>query len=143
VSTEGVEMKRIVVGYDGSEHAKRALERATEIAKTRGARLAVASAAPVSLFLRGAASPVDPVEAEEREKALAEARAYLADKGVEVDFVEGHGDPADVIVQEAEEGGADLVVVGTRGLSAGQRWLLGSVSTKVVQHAPCDVLVVR
>ena len=109
-------MKRIVVGYDSSEHAKRALERATDIAKMRGARLAVVSAAPVSLFLRGAASPVDPVEAEEREKALAEARAYLADKGVEVDFVEGHGDPADVIVQEAEERGGDLVVVGTRGL---------------------------
>jgi nucleotide-binding universal stress UspA family protein len=136
-------MERIVVGYDGSEHARRALERATDIAKLRGARLAVVSAAPVSLLLRGGAAAVEPVVAEERAAALEAARGYLADKGVEADFVEGHGDPADVLVQEAEERGGDLIVVGTRGLSTGQRWLLGSVSTKIVHHAPCDVLVVR
>ena len=58
-------------------------------------------------------------------------------------FVEGHGNPADVIVQEAEESGADLIVVGTRGLGATRRAFMGSVSTNVVHHAPCDVLVVR
>jgi nucleotide-binding universal stress UspA family protein len=58
-------------------------------------------------------------------------------------YIEGHGSPADVIVDEAEDNGADLIVVGTRGLHAGRRLLLGSVSTKVVHHAPCDVLVVR
>jgi nucleotide-binding universal stress UspA family protein len=50
-----------------------------------------------------------------------------------------------VLVQEAEESGADLIVVGTRGLSATRRALrlMGSVSTNVIHHAPCDVLVVR
>ena len=48
-----------------------------------------------------------------------------------------------MIVQEAEESGADLIVVGTRGLNAAKRLVLGSVSTNVVHHAPCDVLVVH
>jgi nucleotide-binding universal stress UspA family protein len=48
-----------------------------------------------------------------------------------------------VIVQEAEDSGADLIIVGTRGHNAAQRVLMGSVSTNVVHHAKCDVLVVR
>ena len=48
-----------------------------------------------------------------------------------------------MLVQQAREAGADLIAVGTRGLNAAQRALLGSVSTKVVHHAECDVLVVR
>lgn len=139
-------MKRIVVGFDGSEHGRRALERAADIAKLRGARLAVVSSAQLSRLMRdpsGSVSALDPAELEERETALAEAKSFVAEQGIEADFVEGKGDPADVLVQEAEDSGADLIVVGTRGLGAPQRWLLGSVSTKVVHHAPCDVLVVR
>jgi nucleotide-binding universal stress UspA family protein len=58
-------------------------------------------------------------------------------------YVEGVGSPTDVIVQEAEESGADLIVVGTRALNAPKRLLLGSVSINAVPHAPCDVLVAR
>jgi nucleotide-binding universal stress UspA family protein len=139
-------MKRIVVGFDGSEHGRRAIERAVEIAKGYGASLAVVSSANISTLSRdpaGGAAPVDPADAEARTKALDTARGMLENAGIVVDFVEGHGDPADVMVQEAEESGAELIVVGTRGLNAAQRLLLGSVSTKVVHHAPCDVLVVR
>jgi nucleotide-binding universal stress UspA family protein len=139
-------MKRIVVGFDGSEHGRRALERAADIAKMRGARLAVVSSAQLSRLVRdpsGAVRPLDPAELEERESALEAAKSLVAEQGLEADFIEGTGDPADVLVQEAEESGADLIVVGTRGLNVAQRWLLGSVSTKVVHHAPCDVLVVR
>ena len=139
-------MDRIVVGFDGSEHSQRALERAVMIAKATGASVAVVSSAKVSQLMRdpgGGMSPVDTAEAEERAKALAMARSLMSDKDVSADFVEGHGDPADVLVQEAAESGAGLIVVGTRGLNVAQRVLLGSVSTKVVHHAPCDVLVVR
>jgi nucleotide-binding universal stress UspA family protein len=139
-------MKRIVVGFDASEHSQRALERAADLAASSGAELAVVCAAGVSSLMRdpgGGASPVDPADAEARTKALAQARAYLDGRGMPAAYVEGHGSPADVIVQEAEEGGGDLIVVGTRGLHAGKRFLVGSVSTKVVHHAPCDVLVVR
>jgi nucleotide-binding universal stress UspA family protein len=137
-------MERIVVGFDGSEHARKALARAADIAN--GATVAVVSAANVQRLLRDPAqgvSPEDPAEAEARTKALAEAREYLEGRGIKGVYVEGHGNPADVIVQEAEESGADLIVVGTRGLNAAQRLFMGSVSTNVVHHAPCDVLVVR
>ena len=134
-------MQKIVVGFDGSEHGRRALERATALAKT-GASLTIVSAAPVTVLVRGG-SAINPVDAEERDHALAEAKSIIAGAGVEATFVEGSGDPADIIVQEAEDVGADLIIVGTRGLNVAKRWLLGSISTKVVQHAPCDVLVVR
>ncbi len=139
-------MERIVVGYDGSEHGQRALERAAMIAQASGARLSIVSSAKISTLVRdpgGGAAPVDPAEAEAREKALAAAREYMASQGMAADFVEGHGNPADVLLQEAEATSADLIVVGTRGLNAAQRLLLGSVSTNVLHHAPCDVLVVR
>ena len=137
-------MERIVVGFDGSEHARKALARAAEIAN--GATIAVVSAAAPARLLRdpaGGVSPEDPADVEARTEALAEARKYLEEKGITGQYVTGHGNPADVIVQEAEESGADLIIVGTRGLNAAQRVLLGSVSTNVVHHATVDVLVVR
>lgn len=134
-------MERIVVGFDGSEHARKALERAADLAD--GASLAVVCAADVTRPLAGTTSPTDPGDAEERAAAIAEARSFLEGRGLEATYVEGHGNPADVIVQEAEDSGADLIVVGTRGLNAAKRLVLGSVSTTVVHHAPCDVLVVR
>src|SRR5438128_9261196 len=137
-------MKRIVVGFDGSEHSRKALERAADLAD--GATLAVVCAADVARLVRdpsGGVSPVDPADAEARTRALAEARRYLEGRGLEGVFIEGTGHPADVIVQEAEESGADLIVIGTRGLNAAKRLVLGSVGTTIVHHAPCDVLVVR
>jgi nucleotide-binding universal stress UspA family protein len=135
-------MERIVVGFDGSDHARKALARAADIAD--GATIAVVSSAHPRSFYRGAGlSPEDPADAEARSQALAEAREYLGGRGANGVFIEGHGNPADVIVQEAEESKADLIVVGVRGLGAARRIALGSVSTNVVHHAPCDVLVVR
>lgn len=137
-------MERIVVGFDGSEHAHKALERAAEIAN--GATIAVVAAANVSGYLRdpaGGVSPVDPADAEARSKALAEARQFLESKGINGVYIEGHGRAADVIVEEAKESGADLIIVGTRGLGAARQLFMGSVSTNVVHHATCDVLVVR
>jgi nucleotide-binding universal stress UspA family protein len=134
-------MDRIVVGFDGSEHSRKALERAVEIAN--GATVAVVSAVHVEGFLGGGISPIDPAEAEARTRALAQAREYLEGRGVNGVFIEGNGNPADVLVEEAQDSGADVIVVGTRGRNAAKRVVLGSVSTNVVHHAPCDVLVVR
>ena len=137
-------MKRIVVGFDGSEHSHKALERAADFAN--GATVAVVCSADVSRLIRdpaGGVSPIDPADAEARSAALAEAQKYLEGRGIEGVYVEGVGHPADVLVQEAGESGADLIVVGNRGLNAAKRLVMGSVSTNVVHHAPCDVLVVR
>lgn len=69
--------------------------------------------------------------------------AFLQQRGVKAHAVERQGDPATKIIEQAESDGADLIVIGTRGLIAAKRWLLGSVSTQVTHHAPCDVLVVK
>jgi nucleotide-binding universal stress UspA family protein len=135
-------MKTIVVGYDGSESAKRALERAIELCGSNASTLEVLAAERLTLQGKGSISPVDPIDAETCRQALAEAGSVVRDAGLTSKLVEGRGDPAKVLVKHAEEVGADLIVVGTRGHGPA-RSLLGSVSTGVVHHAPCDVLVVR
>jgi nucleotide-binding universal stress UspA family protein len=135
---------KIVVGYDGSPHARRALERAATVAPG-GAEVIVVAAAPLLPKAgRGPGpAPLDPEDVLARERALEEARDFLAGKSLQVRTVEGVGDPAETIVAEARDSRADLIVVGTRGLNLAERILLGSVSSKVVHHSPCDVLVVR
>ena len=134
-------MKRIVVGYDGSEHARRALEEAANLAGD--AAVTVISAVDVS-GAGGHGNPgADPEETTERSKELSEARAFLEGKGIKVDTSESYGDPADSLIDAARDSDADLIIVGTRDLNAVKEILLGSVSTKVVHHAPCSVLVAR
>lgn len=137
-------MDNIVVAFDGSDHSRRALERAAQLAG-KGAGVTVVSAVNVRPHAgRGPGHPpVDPEEAAERRQELEEAESFLATAGLEVRAVAGVGDPADTIVDEARDWGADLIVLGTRGLGGAQRLVLGSVSTKVLHQAPCDVLVVR
>jgi nucleotide-binding universal stress UspA family protein len=137
-------VKTILVGYDGSEHSDRALDRAIELLD-EGGELVVVAAAEVLTRAGGFAGTrdVDPGDAEEAQGALDQAQAKVQQKGISARTIEAHGDPADMVVQQAAEVGAELIVVGTRGLNAAQRALLGSVSTKVVHHAECDVLVVR
>jgi|Tabmets5t2r1_1033131.scaffolds.fasta_scaffold05466_2 nucleotide-binding universal stress UspA family protein len=132
---------KIVVGYDGSDGAKRALDRAITLAGDDG-RITVVAAAETQVRpgITGGAR-LDPSEIERRRKELEEAKALLTERGVDAETIEGQGDPGDVILNCA--GDADLVVVGSRGLNPFQRLLLGSVSTKVVHRAECDVLVVR
>lgn len=138
-------MEKIVVAYDGSDHADRALDRAAELASS-GAELVVVSAAEHSTLSADPAlgmSTADPIDAEWARENLDRARTRLGAAGVSVRTVEARGDPADAVVRQAEDEDADLIVVGTRGLNVAQRALLGSVSTRIVHHAGCDVLVVR
>ncbi len=132
-------MHRILVGFDGSPAARRALERAAEL--VNGGELIVLSGADV-YAAPGPASP-DVGAAEARKRILAEARELLAGKGLEPQLREATGEPAHAIIEEAKQSGVDLIVVGTRGLNQAQRLMLGSVSTRVIHEAPCDVLVVR
>ena len=132
---------RIIVGYDGSEAAKRALQRAADLAK-EGDRIAVVASAEAhaSSGPTGGAHR-DPSEYEQRRSALEEAQQFVSGLGLEAELIEAQGDPGTAIVEAASE--TDLIVVGSRGLNPIQRILLGSVSSKVVHRAPCDVLVVR
>ena len=132
---------KIVVGYDGSDAAKRALDRAITLAGDDGSITVVAAAETHARSGITQGAHLDPSEIERRRKDLEEAKALLAERGVDGETLEAQGDPGDVIVNNAKD--ADLVVVGSRGLNPLQRLLLGSVSSKVVHRAECDVLVVR
>jgi nucleotide-binding universal stress UspA family protein len=132
----------IVVGYDGSEAAERALLRAADEAGERDAVVIVTSTSQV--YSAGpAAEPLlepsaDPSQLLAAAKATVAARTSLAD----VVTVAREGDPAEELLEVARAASADLVVVGRRGKDFVARTLLGSVATRVVEQAPCDVLVV-
>jgi nucleotide-binding universal stress UspA family protein len=133
---------KILVAYDGSDGAKRALDQAAELAHN-GASVSVLSVAELLPQFGRAAPMLVPEEDEERKQELREAKAALAGKGIDASIVERKGDAATMIIGEAEHENAEVIVMGTRGLNSAQRWLLGSVSSKVVEHAPCNVMIVR
>ena len=134
-------MKHILVGFDGSENAHRALEEALEFARADTQITVVGAAqdpAPPGRVL-----PPGAEDLEERRHELEDARRHLAELGRDADVVAVSGAPADVLVGEAEKRGADLIVVGRRGLSGSERLVMGSVSSKVARLARCSVLIAR
>ena len=143
--------RTIVVGTDGSETATEAVRQAVTLARAVGARVEVVSAyEPVPpQRLRAEAAQVPPdlqwrVEPRAHvDTTLGEAAEVAAEAGVEVQTHPRQGDPADAILDVAEEHEADLVVVGNKGMTGAKRFLLGSVPNKVSHHAPCSVLIIR
>ncbi|MEK6229532.1 MAG: universal stress protein [Actinomycetota bacterium] len=140
-------MRSIVVGTDGSPSAEAALSRAVEVAKGTGARVHVVTAYPdvrssrETITSSARAEPIDLREV--AEGVLARAARKMEGEGVEVETHAREGEPAPVIIDLAQEQDADLIVVGARGLTGLERFLLGSVSSKLSHHAPTSVMVVR
>ncbi len=141
----------IVVGTDGSETAGEAVRQAITLAKPLGAKLQIVSAyEPVSdtrlreeaqqtpQDLQWMVNPREDVEA-----TLREAAEVASEAGVTAETFARQGDPADAILDVAEENGSDLIVVGNKGMTGAKRFLLGSVPNKVSHHAPCSVLIIR
>jgi nucleotide-binding universal stress UspA family protein len=141
----------IVVGTDGSETAREAVRQAVDLAARVGAKLEIVSAyEPVPegrLRDEARQAPRDlqwEVNArEEVDVMLAEAADAARAGGVEARTYARQGDPADAILDVAEERGADLIVVGNKGMTGARRFLLGSVPNRVSHHAPCSVLIIR
>ena len=79
----------------------------------------------------------------EAKSSMKKVTDELATKGVKAEVVIKDGHPAEMIIDTAKEIGADLVVVGSHGRHGAKRFFLGSVSAKVVEHAPCHVLVIK
>jgi nucleotide-binding universal stress UspA family protein len=137
-------MKTILVAYDDSEPSKRALQRAAELAEAFGSRVLVTSIAPlVHSTPRSAASVERGESVAVHEREVGHAQAMLSERGIDAEAVTAFGDPASSIARLAEERGADLVVIGTRGVGPIQRLLGQSVSQSVSRRVRCDLLIVH
>jgi len=137
-------MQTIVVAYDETAPARRALTRAAELAKAFDANVVVTSVAPLLHSSPRAITQVDPTDSPaDHDAELAGARAYLEEQGIAPELVPAVGDPASAIVRLAEERAADLIVVGTREPGLIDRILRHSVSQDVARHARRDVLIVH
>lgn len=142
---------RIVVGTDGSETAKEAVTTAIELAKLSKASLDVVSAYEPIPQQRlkeegeGISGDVSHVvnPREDVQFILDKAAAEAKKAKVDVSTHPREGDPADAILDVAEENDADLVMVGNKGMTGAKRFLLGSVPNKISHHSPCDVWIVR
>jgi nucleotide-binding universal stress UspA family protein len=133
-------MRTIVVGVDGSDHARRALRWAIDEAKLRGATLHLVHSwrfpPPVPLPDGGLA----PADIEGVAQAVLDDASALVPDGVAIRREIAADHPAHSLVRASE--GADLLVVGARGLGGFKGLLLGSVSEQVVHHARCPVVIV-
>ncbi len=143
--------KSIVVGTDGSETAGKAVLAAVDLAKAVGAEIELVSAyEPVSNQRLRAEARQAPEDLqwtvnprEDVDATLREAAERVEEAGVTVRVYPREGDPADAILDVAEERGAELIVVGNKGMTGAKRFLLGSVPNRVSHHAPCSVLIIR
>lgn len=139
--------RSIVVGTDGSQQAERALDEAVSIAARDGAKLHIVTAFPDPALIReritsgATAAPVNLSQV--ADSVLNRAAERASEQGVEAEVSASEADPAEAILDLAAKVDADLIVVGSRGLSGIQRFLMGSVSAKVSEHAGCSVLIVR
>ncbi|MGZ4139556.1 MAG: universal stress protein [Actinomycetota bacterium] len=116
--------KKILIATDGSSTAAHAVEVGVDVARTLGADTILLHVGDQS---RG-------------EKVLAEAAKAVGGKA---QMITVEGDPADKILEAAENHGVDLIVVGNKGMTGAKRFLLGSVPNQVSHHAPCNVLIVK
>ena len=140
-----------MAGTDGSETATQAMRQAVDLARAVGAEMELVSAyEPVPaqrLRDERREAPEDlqwTISPREDVDTTLEAAASLArDAGVNARTYARQGDPADAILDVAEEREADLIVVGNKGMTGAKRFLLGSVPNKISHHAPCSVLIIR
>jgi nucleotide-binding universal stress UspA family protein len=143
---------RIVVGTDGSDTAAEAVDQAIDLARLTGATMGIVSAyAPVPkrrIQDEQEGAPADIAHEigprEDVNLVLDAAAAKARAAGIaEVTIHPIEADPADAILNVAEEVKADLIVVGNKGMTGARRYLLGSVPNNVSHHAPCSVIIVR
>ncbi|MBV8296433.1 MAG: universal stress protein [Acidimicrobiia bacterium] len=150
MATKAAAPTNIVVGTDGSDTACRALDRAAALAAALDAKLhvvsayaerpgGVPSASVASLdagWSAGAKSGAEKVVAEAEERARAAGVTHLTGEAV-------GGDPAEALLRAASERGADLLVVGSKGMQSTARFLLGPIANKVSRRVECDLLIVE
>jgi nucleotide-binding universal stress UspA family protein len=136
---------KVLVATDGSEHSLKAVQRGLELAEKQGAQVTLMS---VAYYVQGNFDGMpmniqDKLEDEARE-ALKKGKALFDAKNIPVETVLAAGlVPANLIIQKAQDGKYDRIVIGSTGQNALERIFMGSTASKVVAHAPCEVTVVR
>jgi nucleotide-binding universal stress UspA family protein len=136
--------QRILIGFDGSPQAEKAVETALSLARYMDS----------TVVIFAVARPPEPATRVEVSAVLDNAREHFeADfkrivkgaqaEGIEIETEIAVGHPAEHIIHKAEAAKADLIIIGTRGTSTFKKWMLGSTSERVLRYAHCPVLVVR
>jgi nucleotide-binding universal stress UspA family protein len=139
-------MQKILVAHDGSKSSDKALKKAVELATHMNASLTVLSVVP-ELYL----TELSDVErnrifealSKETGDAMEKIRKSLSGKSMEVKTLVRQGDPAEKILETAQKMKVDLIVTGSHGRHGTKKFLLGSVSSKIVDYSKCPVLVVK
>jgi nucleotide-binding universal stress UspA family protein len=140
--------KRILVGYDGSENAKGALARAIALSTEQDSAIRIVVVVTTALTIYGPTAPYllpgFPEQIiKEGKKSLGEALNTAKDAGRKVSGSVEDGHPAEIILRLSESEDIDLIVLGRRGISGVERFLMGGVSSSVINHSKCDVLIVK
>jgi nucleotide-binding universal stress UspA family protein len=134
----------IIVGTDGSETATQAVQEAVRLAAALGQPLHVVTAYKPLAHATGGVPGEFTIQADSAAQAvLDDARSRARIGGVEAEAHSRTGDPAEVILDLADELDAGLIVVGNKGIDSVKRFVLGNVPSKVVHHAPCSTYVVH
>jgi nucleotide-binding universal stress UspA family protein len=144
---------QFLVPIDFSEHSKKTVESATQLAVLTGARITLLHVFQVpnypAAFYQGLYTEHEQVKIQvdllkrEANAQLALVIELIVDRGVEAQPLLRIGNPYDEIVNAAKEIRADLIVIGSHGHAGLERFLVGSTAERVVQYAPCPVLVVK
>jgi len=153
-------MKRILVAVDGSESAQKAAQKAAELAEDLEAEVTLihvyteTAQIPVNQFnevasylsaetMESIMEQQEDTIKDKRQKILDNDAQFFKEKGMEVEKILLHGDPADEVCEYAAENNFDLIVVADKGHGKVERFLLGSISDKIVRHAKTSVMVVK
>jgi len=135
-------MTKILFAYDGSEESRRALRYASRLRERDS--VIVLSVATKLIEAPSTTQFTEPGHGPDSvQQGLEDVREIMSDAGVDAEYISKIGNPAAEILNTAETRDVELIVVGRRGLHPVERFLLGSVADRVVQHAACDVLVVK
>jgi nucleotide-binding universal stress UspA family protein len=136
---------KVLVATDGSEHSMKAVQRGLELAETQGAQVTLMSVAYFGAdYLTGMPPNIRDKLEDEARAALKKAKAVFDAKNLPVETVLEAGlVPANLIITKAQEGKFDRIILGSTGMNALERIIMGSTASKVVAHAPCEVTVVR
>ncbi|MEC9490951.1 MAG: universal stress protein [Halanaerobiales bacterium] len=153
-------MKKILVAVDGSQSAQKAAQKAAELAEDLNAEVTLihvyteSAEIPVNQFnevasylsaetLENIMEQQEDTIKEKRQRILDDDAEFFEEKGIKPDKVLLHGDPADTVCDYAEENDFELIVVADKGHGKVERFLLGSISDKIVRHAKTSVMVVK